>query len=262
MDYKGKWALITGASAGIGHAYAHELAARGTNLILVARRQEKLSALANELIERHKIEADVIPANLASVEAAQQVFNEVEQRKRTVNILINNAGMGVYGNLGETDLTKNEELILLNVFSPAIITQLFLPKMVQNKEGFIINIASTAAFQPLPYMANYGASKAYILSFSEALWAEYRDKGIKVLAVCPGPVETDFFQAMGTDEPAIGKRDTPEHVVKTSLKALEENKSYVIPILNNYWLAQSSRFATRKFVAIASEKMLRPKHKN
>jgi short-subunit dehydrogenase len=130
--------------------------------------------------------------------------------------------------------------------------------MIKQKEGVIINVASTAAFQPLPYMSNYGASKAFVLSFSEALWAEYQGQGIRILAVCPGPVATEFFDAMGNKLSALGKRDTAETVAKTALRAIDKNKIYVIPgSMRYYWLVQLSRLVPRQFVAKTSEKVMR-----
>lgn len=258
LNYKGKWALITGASAGIGESFAHELAKKGINLVLVARRKDKLHSLSKELQKSYSIQVDVIPLDLAKTGAPQRLFAEVQKRKRSIRVLVNNAGLGVYGNLHKTDINKNEQLILLNVFSPAILTQLFLPAMLKAKDGVIINVASTAAFQPLPYMSNYGASKAFLLSFTEALWAEYQKDGIHILAVCPGPVETEFFTAMGNKMKSIGKRDRAETVTQTALQAIEKNKIYVIPgALKNYWLAQLARFLPRKLVANESEKVMR-----
>jgi uncharacterized protein len=259
VDYKGKWALITGASSGIGEAFAQELAQKGANLVLVARRKDRLMTLANELSQKYSIKTDVISFDLAQVQAPYELFDAVEKRGYPIHILVNNAGVGVYGDLHKTDVKKNEQLIILNVFAPAIISQLFLSRMVKEKYGVIINVASTAAFVPTPYMSNYGASKAYLLSFTEALWAEHQNDGIRVLAVCPGPVETEFFEVMGNKMTSLGKRDTPETVAKGALQALDKNKSYIIPgMIKNYLFAQMGRLSTRKFVAKAGEKFLRP----
>lgn len=263
FDYKGKWALITGASAGIGEAFAIELAKKGANLVLVARRKDKLLALSNQINKTYNVNCEIIQLDLANVTAPHQLYEEVQKRSHIIQILVNNAGVGVYGMLHETDIKKNEQLILLNVFSPSLLTQLFLPSMLQAQEGIIINVASTAAFQPLPYMSNYGASKAFLLSFSEAIWAEYHSRGLNVLAICPGPVETEFFSVMNNKMPSLGKRDSAEMIAQAALQAIEQQRMYLIPgAKKNYWLAQISRFVPRKLVAkMTAHVMLKNKEK-
>lgn len=261
IHYQGKWALITGASAGIGETFAHELAKKKVNLILVARREDRLKVLSDQLRRQYQIEVDVIALDLSKTESPHQLFSTIERLQRPVRILINNAGFGVYGTLHQTDVKKNEEQILLNVFALAALTQLFLPAMVKDRDGMIINVASVAGFQPVPYMSVYGASKAFVLSFTEALWAEYRNSGIRVLALCPGPVETEFFKVLG-ESSITGERDTPEEIVKTALRAAEQDKMYVIPgHRKNYILAQLSRLSPRWVTAKIAEKMMRLKTK-
>lgn len=258
--YRGKWALVTGASSGIGEYFCRELAKRGANIIMVARRKEKLSILAQQLIEHYKIQTHVIAVDLSKIESAQHLFDEVKKLGLTIDILINNAGFGIYGKLHETSVQRNQEMLTVNVCSLALLTQLFLPAMINQKEGAIINIASTAAFQPLPYMSNYGATKAFVLSFTEALWAEYKDQGIHILAVCPGPVETEFFDKLDMGESSLGTMDTPENVVDSAFAALEKNKIYVIPgPAKNYIKAQLNRFSPRAITAKVAEKILRRK---
>jgi len=260
IDYQGKWALITGASSGIGEAFARELAKRGTHLVLVARRKDKLHKLATELMGQYQIEVDVLPIDLASIQGAYQLYIEVQKLSRSIDILINNAGFGVSGKLQETSLEKNQDLILLNVLSVSNLTQLFLPEIIKKKNGMIINVASTASLQPTPYMSTYGASKAFVLSFTEALWAEYHQEGIHILALCPGPVDTEFFKVMGGDEALLLKRDNPQSVVKAALEGISQDKSYIIPgPKRNYWLTHLSRFVPRKMVAKISERILRPR---
>lgn len=258
MDLKGKWALITGASSGIGDAFAKALAKQGCNLLLVARRRDILLMLASELIAQYGIEVDVIDFDLADTTSASELYIEVQKRSRTVDVLINNAGFGTFGPFDETAIHKNQEMILLNVLTLTGLSQLYLQDMLGKKEGIIINMASTAAFQPTPHMSVYGATKAFVLSFTEALWAEYRKSGIKILAVCPGPVDTGFFDVMGTNPDFAKKRETPEHVVKCALKALESNNTHVITgSMKNYWVANLSRFVPRKWVARVTERVMR-----
>lgn len=258
--YEGKWALVTGASSGIGRAFAYELAARGANLIFASRSKETLNGIARDVRSKFKVETEVVAIDLAGLDSPERLFSEVQARNRTVRVLINNAGFGSYGKLHENSLEANGRQILLNAFSPAILAQLFLPAMVAARDGAIVNVASTAGFQPTPYMAVYGATKAFVLSFSEALWAENLHTGVRVLALCPGPVDTAFFKVLGSEEPAsVGRRDTAENTVKTALSALDQGRSYVIsggPM--NYWLSQSGRLVSRSTLARTSEKILRP----
>ena len=226
--YTGKTALITGASSGIGATFARTLAAQGTHLILVARSQDKLRDLARTLATQHHIRAEVLTADLSRQEAGQQLFAATEQLGLTIDILINNAGFATYGPFDSLDAEREQQEILLNVAAVVDLTHRFLPGMLARRSGSIINLSSTAAFQPTPYMAVYGASKAFVLSFSEALWAEYRSNGIRVLAVCPGPTRTDFFTVAGTQDAGVGSRETPEQVVQVALRALEQGRPSVI----------------------------------
>lgn len=250
-------ALITGASSGIGEAFARRLAAGGTNLMLVARSEAKLHTLAGELSGKHGIRAEVIPADLSAPGAAQAVWEEAARRGLTVDLLINNAGFGTYGTFDSLPRTRETEEITLNVTALVELTHLFLPPMLAKKSGAIINVASTAAFQPVPYMAVYGATKAFVLSFSEALWAEYRPRGLRVLAFCPGPVNTAFAGTAGTH--LTGKGPAAADVVQVALQALSRNRSYVIPGGSNYRQSWGSRLLPRAAIAKLSERMMRPR---
>lgn len=249
MDlYKDKTALITGASTGIGAAFANRLAAAGTHLILVARSEDKLRALASKLMDQHHIRVEVIVADLSRVGAARTVFEETQQRGLTVDILINNAGFGTYGQFDTLDAEREQQEILLNVATLVDMTHHFLPLMAARRQGVIINVASLAAFQPIPYMAVYAASKAFVLSFSEALWGEYRTKGVRVLALCPGETATKFFDAVGNEDFTPGKMETPEKVVLVGLRAVEQGRPSVISGRQNALIANSSRFFPRSLV--------------
>lgn len=247
MDlYKEKTALITGASSGIGAAFAKALAAAGTHLILVARSEKKLLALASQLATQHAIRTEVIVADLSRVGAARTIFEETRQRGLTVDILINNAAFGTFGQFDTLDAEREQQEILLNVATLVDLTHHFLPSMVERRQGAIMNVASLAAFQPTPYMAVYGATKAFVLSFSEALWGEYRTKGVRILALCPGETATEFFQVLGNgyDTP-LGNTETPEKVVQVGLRALEQGRSSVISGKQNTLMANASRFVPR-----------------
>lgn len=256
-DYEGQWALVTGASAGIGASFARKLAQKGANIILVARREDKLKALAQEITQRYNVQVHVVAMDLGAPNASQQLFAKVQSLGLRVQLLVNNAGMGVIGRLNDTDFERNRQMIHLNVNALSELTQLFLPAMLEAKKGAIFNLASTASFQPLPYMAQYAASKAFVLSFTEALSAEYRKSGVRFLAVCPGATESEFFSVAGINTPDLAL-DTPETVVTQSLRAMKGGKiSVICGHWSNYLLAQLNRFFPRFITVYMSEIIMR-----
>jgi short-subunit dehydrogenase len=225
-------ALITGASGGIGAAFAAELAKRQHNLILVARSEAKLQQLAAQLQQEFKISVEIIVQDLTAPGATNTVFNTVVQKGWTVDLLVNNAGFGDYGAFADRPLAKQVEILQLNIVALVELSHLFLSGMRERRSGSIINVASLAAFQPMPYLSIYAATKAFVLSFSEALWAENKDFGVRVLALCPGPTESDFFKAAEFPEglaSSSGQKLVPaDEVVRDALKALEKNESNVV----------------------------------
>ena len=256
---RNKWVLITGASSGIGESFARELAAKGNHLILVARSESKLVALAEHLKKKHGIQTEVIVSDLSQEGAPTRLHQECIERQLSVSILINNAGFGTYGMFDEINGNRQHEEVMLNVMAIVDLTHLFLPAMLQRGDGAVINVSSTAGFQPDPYMAVYGATKAFVLSFTEALWEENRRRGVQFLALCPGATETPFFNIVAAEEASVGKRDTPERVVKAALQSLETGKSYVVPGLQNFIGAQLSRLLTRKRTLRIVGRLLHPR---
>ena len=247
-------AFVTGASSGIGEVFARELAARGVDLLLTARRADVLEALASELREKGGVQVDVVAADLATPEGLEQV--QVACADRAIDLLVNNAGFGSHGLFAEIDPARLGAEIALNVAAPMALARAVVPGMIQRGSGGVINVASTAAFQPTPRLAVYGATKAFVLNFSEALWAECRGTGVRVLALCPGQTRTEFFKTAG--EGLAGPQsqmDTPEEVVRVALTALEQDRPYAIVGWKNYLLAMSSRLAPRRVVALASRRM-------
>lgn len=246
-------ALITGASGGIGETFAWQLAAAGSDLILVARSQDKLEELATDLRRRHQRRVEVIPLDLSVPGAGQKLLDEVAQRGLQVDLLVNNAGFGGAGDFHTQPAGRDQEMIAVNVSTVVDLTHAFLPAMVAARHGGVINIASMAGFQPMPFMSVYGATKAFVISFTEGLWAEYRGRGVRFLAVCPGPVETGFFEATGNDKlrstipSAIVMK--PEPVVAGSLKALAAGQPVFIPGVSNRFAAQFPRLLPRRAVA-------------
>jgi uncharacterized protein len=256
--YAGKTALITGASSGIGAAFARALAGQGAQVILVARSEASLRDLATDLAAQHAVRAEVLPFDLSRPAAGEELFAATQRLGLAVDILINNAGFGTYGAFDRLDPERDQQEVLLNVVTVVDLTHRFLPGMLARGGGSIINVASTAAFQPVPYMAVYGASKAFVLSFSEALWAEYRHQGVRVLALCPGRTRTEFFKVVGTDEAGFGAFETPEKVVRVALRALERGRPSVISGGQNWLMSNAVRFAPRAVVAGMGARMLRP----
>lgn len=259
FSYRHQTVLITGASSGIGEMFARELAHRGANLILVARTKSKLDQLAAQLSRQHQVRCEVVAADLSRPGAAEALFRSTTQLGLQVDILINNAGFGTYGAFDTLDPQRDHQEITLNVTALVDLTHQFLPGMVARGTGGVINVASTAAFQPLPYMAVYGATKAFVLSFSEALWAEYRSKGVRVLALCPGATETPFFDVVGASEPAVGIKEKPEKVVLVGLKAFAQGRSFVVSGMANYLLSLTSRFTPRGLTALIAKQFLKPR---
>jgi short-subunit dehydrogenase len=252
--------LITGASSGIGEVFARKLAARGRNVLLVARSEDKLITLCNELGRSNSIRAQYVALDLSKPESPALLFEEVEKRALTVEMLINNAGFGSMGEFTKLDLARELNMIDLNVKALVELTHRFLIPMVERRQGSIINVASTAGFQPVPFMATYAATKAFVLSFSEALWEENRSHGIKIMALCPGVTETNFFEAARGQKPPARVAQTPEEVVDAALSGLSRGKSHVISGWTNFLMVESERLAPRSLVARIAGRMMRSQH--
>lgn len=233
--------LITGASAGLGEEFARQCAARGEAVALAARRRDRLEALAAELPDAH-----VFPIDLAAPDAAASLVNEIEAEGLEVATLINNAGIGAAGRFAALPLERQRQMIDLNVAAMTELCRLVLPGMIERKRGGILNVASTAAFQAGPNMAVYYASKAFVLSLSEALHQEVKGKGVKISCLCPGPVKTEFFEAAGMRGSMYDKlAGDAADVVKAGLAGLDRNKAIVVPGLQNKIGAHATRFLPR-----------------
>jgi short-subunit dehydrogenase len=258
FSYIGNTALITGASSGIGETFAEILAKRGMNLLLVARSEDKLRAMAQALSEQYGIRAECVLINLCREDAAQEVYRRTQALGMTVDLLVNNAGIGTFGSFETLDPEQEHEEIMLNVAALVDLTHAYVPAMVGRQAGGVINVASLAAFQPLPYQTVYGATKAFILSFSLALWAEYRKKGVCIVALCPGATATNFFAEMG-DVPLMSKRRSPEAAAMTGLRALEHGRPYVVDRRLNAFVARITHMAPLSLTARVTEKLMRPR---
>ena len=249
-------ALITGASSGIGEQFARQMAARGTRLILVARRKERLDALASSL----PVETQVVARDLGS--EAAELPGRVSELGEQVDIVVNNAGFGLRGRVAELDLERQAEMVRVNCEAVVILTRAFLPGMIERRRGGVITVASTAGMQPLPYEATYGASKAFALNFTEALWAELQGTGVRALAINPGPVPTEWQQVAGYQE--SGGEMMPgaieaDQVVREALEAWDAGKRSWVPgrFFRNFMRINAP--APRALKLRVSERMYRPK---
>lgn len=261
FQWQGRTALVTGASSGIGESYARALAARGVQLVLVARSADKLQQLAQQLSAQRGVQVTVLPTDLTQPGAALHLSEACAARRLRIDVLVNNAGFGTYGPFETIPPERDRQLIQLNVAAVCDLTHAFLPPMLARGSGAVINLASTAGFQPTPLFASYAASKAFVLSFSEALWAECRLRGVRVLAVCPGPTATGFFEASESDLGKVAffsRRSSSDQVVQQSLHALERGRSYIISGWLNYLIAHSSRWAPRAVVAWLGALLMKP----
>jgi short-subunit dehydrogenase len=259
-----KTALVTGASSGIGAAFAHRLAQEKVNLFLVARSGDKLQQLAEQLSETHGVQVEFLAQDLSDLAATDRVFEQIQALAWPIDLLINNAGFGDYGAFAQSDRHKQLNMMQLNILALVDLTYQFLPGMQARGHGNIINVSSIAGFQPIPYLSVYAASKAFVLSFSEALWAENRDRGIRVQALCPGPTETDFFKVAGFAQmPSTSNSArsvaTPAAVVTESLARLRSNQAVVVTGgLGNQVIVNAGRFLPREMLAQGMAKIFSP----
>jgi uncharacterized protein len=258
FEYRGRTALVTGASWGIGTAFVEALAARGMNVILVARSADRLSQIA-DAAKKHGVRTEVIVADLSQATAAETVREQVEQRGLAVDLLLNNAGFATHGHFETIPAQRDHDEVMVNVTALVGLTHGFVPGMIARGAGAIINVASTAAFQPLPFMAVYGATKAFVVSFSRALAEEYRGRNIRVLVLCPGPTETNFFEACGSKQVAVGKLRTADQVVATGLRALEKGRAFVVDGAMNNVSGFMARMLPAGFTARMAGRITRPR---
>jgi short-subunit dehydrogenase len=257
--YADQWGLVTGASSGIGAEFARQLAARGMHLVLTARREALLQSLAAELHTAHGTRTELIVADLAAAGEPLRLYNEVVRRGRTIELLVNNAGFGGLTDIEHTNVDRVLEMLSLNVSALTELTYRFLPGMLQRGHGGIINVASVAAFQPVAHMGPYAASKAYVLHFTEALWAEARLKGVTLTALCPGTTRTGFFEVAGA-QGWLSRHSSQDvgTVVKTGLAALDRGRQYVVSGWKNYILSLAVRMLLRRTVVVESMRVTRP----
>jgi short-subunit dehydrogenase len=259
-DWRGQWAVVTGASAGIGWALAEELAAGGANLLLTARRRERLEQLAEKLRAAHRVNVETVAADLSQPGGPADVFAFTEKKNLQIDLLVNNAGFGTYGEFSTNDLAAELGIVKVNCAAVVHLTHLYLSGMVERGQGDILIVSSTAAFQGVPYMATYGASKAFDLLFAEALAQEVERYGVRVCALCPGPTESEFGEVAGSPQRAPTMREKARKVARVGLRALAAGKHSVISGYKNWLGAEIQRALPRRLVTRGTAMVFRPKH--
>jgi short-subunit dehydrogenase len=258
IRYRGNWALVTGASSGLGREIARRLAERGMSLVLTGRNAARLDETASQVRSAVPgVEIDLVVADLATKQGVAELLAHVGERP--IEVLANNAGFGTYGMFAAADAAREDKEIAVDVAAVVSLARAFLPGMKARGSGGILNVASTISFQPAPSQAVYGASKAFVLSFSEALWGEARSSGVAVTALCPGPTRTGFVEALGADvgHTAIYSRlAEPGPVVDAGLRALDKGRAVVVPGIRNKLLAFAGRFMPREWLTLFTARLL------
>ncbi|MBP9773915.1 MAG: SDR family oxidoreductase [Candidatus Peribacteraceae bacterium] len=250
-------ALITGASSGMGKDFAHLLAQRGFDVVLVARSADVLEQVAADIRATYKVQADVLPFDLSKPESADQLVAELAKRSIAITTLINNAGFATYGEFAQIDWKQQQSLIALNITCLTHLTRLLLPPMITQKRGYILNVASTAAFQPGPLLATYYASKSYVLSFSVALRQEVLGTGVHVTTLCPGPTKTGFEHRAGLEVSKLFRGGVMASlpVAEAGIHGLMTNRAVVIPGFRNRLVSFAQRFTSYAFAARVVQRM-------
>jgi short-subunit dehydrogenase len=252
-------ALVTGASSGIGQAFARALARRGQKLVLVARRADRLDALAAELGGRA---VATLPLDLTAPRAGDRLEGELARRGLAVDLLVNSAGLGDTGRFHERPLEASLRMVALNVTAVVELTRRLLPAMIERRRGRVVNVVSTSAFQPVPFLAAYAATKAFVLSFTEALAEELRGTGVEVQALCPGLTATEFQEVAHTDRVAFNRTRAmrPEDVVAASLRGLDRGRLRVVPGIDNWLVANLQAWLPRSLVRRIGAQLFRPRN--
>jgi short-subunit dehydrogenase len=257
--WQGKWALVTGASAGIGEALAVELAAAGANLVLTARRKDRLEALAATLAKDYGVQTKILVADLEDPQAPETIFAATEGAGLAIDILVNNAGFGYYGEFAIGEPARQAAMVQVNCAAVVHLTNLFVPQMIARHRGDVLIVASTAAYQPVPYLAAYAATKVFDRYLAEALAEEVKRHGLRVSALCPGPTESEFGKVAGAPTDQMRGVQKASVVARRGLEGLVQGKSWVIPYFVGQVGVFAQRFLPRRFVARAVEKGFRPK---
>jgi short-subunit dehydrogenase len=261
-DFRGKWALITGASSGIGAALARELAAHGAKLILTARRRDRLEALAAELAAKDpdtRIETRIVAADLNDPSAPEQIFAATEGEGLVVDVLVNNAGLGQFGAFTTSDADQEFSSVRVNCEAVVRLSRLFLPRMVERRRGWMLVVASSASFQPLPYLSTYAATKVFDRFFALGVAAEVAKFGVKVTALCPGTTESEFIQVAHAEQFLNRNLQSAETVARIAIRALARGQRTISPKLTSKLRSFLVRFLPVNFITGFVERFARPK---
>ncbi len=258
QDFRGRWALVTGASAGIGTALARELAACGAKLILTGRRKERLEALAADLTGMG-VEVRMLVADLNDPLSPQHLYDATEGAGITVDILVNNAGLGQYGAFHTSPVEQELSQVCVNCEAVVRLSRLFVPRMVERRRGWVLVVASTASFQPVPYISTYAATKAFDRFFAQGIAAEVARYGVKVTTLCPGPTESEFFEVAGAGSFKKGRIQSAEEVALKAVAGLARGRRTVIPHFSGQCTAVLVRFLPDKLITYFVERVARPK---
>lgn len=253
-----KWALVTGASAGIGLELARQLAAGGANLVLTARRSERLQTLAADLVATHGVQVEIFSADLTRPKAPQEIFSFTARRNIEIELLVNNAGFGAFGLSHEIDELRLLEMIQVNCSAVVSLSRLFSPGMVERHHGDILIVSSVAAFQALPFNSVYAATKAFDLLFAEGIAEELAPFGVNVTALCPGTTTTEFQQVAQQPDRMFRSAEPAEKVARVGLAGLARGKSCVVSGATNTLMVEAERLAPRRFVTKMAARMMRP----
>ncbi|MBN1580062.1 MAG: SDR family oxidoreductase [Anaerolineae bacterium] len=262
MGRNGRTALVTGASGGIGRELSKLFAADGYDVVLIARSESRLQTFATDLSKAYGVKAVTLSYDLGDPAAADAIWSDMKQQEITVDVLVNNAGFGLLGDFAETDWQEEQSMLNLNVVTLTVLTKRFLPGMVSRGWGRVLNVGSTASFQPVPSMAIYGATKAYVLSFSEALAQEVKGTGVSVTALCPGVTRTGFqarARVGGSRLVGMGIMSA-ERVARVGYRALMRGRAVIVPGLLNQVMAFSVRLMPRALIRWAGQWMMAGGH--
>jgi uncharacterized protein len=256
--WAGKWALVTGASAGIGEAIAEQLAAVGAHLVVTARRTDRLSTLASGLSSKHGTKVEVFPVDLTEPGAAREIHRFTSGKRIDVDLLVNNAGFGAFGHLQDIPEDRLLEMVQVNCAAVLQLTRLYVPGMIERRRGDILIVASTAAFQAVPFISAYAATKAFDLIFAEGIAEELRPLGVHVCALCPGSTNTEFQQVAQQPDRAFRFAETADQVARVGLEGLARGESWIISGTRNRWMVTAERLAPRSFVVRMAGRLMRP----
>jgi uncharacterized protein len=256
--WAGKWALVTGASAGIGTELARQLAAAGANLVLTARRVDRLKTLAQEFTGKSRVRVEVCSADLTQPSAPMEIFRFTESRGLEIGLLVNNAGFGAFGFVHKIPPERIAEMVQVNCAALVALTQLYVPGMIEREHGDVMIVSSVAAFQPVPFNSAYAATKAFDLLFSEGIAEELRPFGVNVCALCPGATTTEFQAVAEQPDRTFRSPETAEKVARVGLAGMARGETCVISGGKNWLMVEAERIAPRRFVAKMAARVMRP----